>query len=72
MTSDKPPDDPWSCATFEGNEREQLQRWAKIPFEQKLEWLEEAYKISKAFQDSRLARGGPTTLRGDGHGENLR
>jgi hypothetical protein len=72
LIPEMPAEYPWASATFEGNELEQLRRWAKIPFEKKLEWLEEAYKISKALQDSRLAQGGPATVRGNGQIENLR
>jgi hypothetical protein len=47
-------DDPWQNATFEGNRREQLQRWAKIPFAQKIENLEEMQKIAVSFQNAKV------------------
>jgi hypothetical protein len=49
-------DDPWATATFEGNRREQLQRWAKIPFAEKIAGLEEMQRISQAFQKARMTR----------------
>jgi hypothetical protein len=41
---------PWAAATFEGNEREQLQRWAKMSFAEKVRWLEEADRMSRKFE----------------------
>lgn len=72
MSEQKAEPDPWAAATFEGNEREQLQRWAKLSFEGKIEWLEEAYRVSRALQESRLAQSGVGTIRGNGQLENLR
>lgn len=66
------PQDPWATATFDGNEREQLQRLAKLSFEKKIEWLEQAYRISHALQQSRQANGAFATVRGNGHIEDLR
>jgi hypothetical protein len=66
------PENPWAAGTFEGNEREQLQRWAKLSFEKKIEWLEEAYRLSVTLQAARLAQGGMPTVRGNGKAENLR
>jgi hypothetical protein len=45
--------DPWQNVTFEGNRREQLQRWAKLPFAQKIQNLEEMQKIAVSFQNAR-------------------
>ena len=43
----------WDAATFEGNEREQLHRMAKLPFAEKIRWLEEAQRLSVALQQAR-------------------
>lgn len=43
----------WDAATFEGNEREQLQRWARMSFAEKLVWLEEADRLSRKFEAAR-------------------
>jgi hypothetical protein len=43
-------EDPWAAATFEGNEREQLQRWAKMTLTQKVRWLEEAQRLALKLQ----------------------
>ena len=37
------PSDPWQEATWEGHEKAQLKRMAKIPFSRKLELLEEMH-----------------------------
>lgn len=46
-----PPD--WSAASFEGNEREQLRRSAKMSFTEKVRWLEEADRLSRKFEAAR-------------------
>jgi hypothetical protein len=55
MTESKniPEHDPWSFASFEGNEREQLQRWAKTSLIEKVRWLEEAQRLSRVLERSR-------------------
>jgi hypothetical protein len=55
MTESSKPqeDDAWAAASFEGNEREQLRRWAKIPFADKIRWLEEAQRVAEALERSR-------------------
>jgi len=52
MNAPKDPD-PWESCTFEGNERQQLQAWAKLSFVEKIEWLEEADKLAQAFAEAR-------------------
>ena len=49
-------EDPWEVATFEGNEREQLRRWAKMSFTEKVRWLEQAHRLSIKFESTRAAR----------------
>jgi len=39
----------WSITTFEGNRREQLRRWAELPFENVLAALEEMEDIARAL-----------------------
>jgi hypothetical protein len=71
VTPERVPADPWATATFDGNEREQLQRLAKLTFEKKIEWLEQAYRISHALQQSRIALSASQTVRGNGNIEDL-
>jgi hypothetical protein len=56
VQNNDPIEDPWAVATFEGNEREQLRRWAKMTFTEKVRWLEEAHRLSMKFEATRLAR----------------
>jgi hypothetical protein len=72
VNSQHVPQDPWATATFDGNEREQLQRLAKLTFEQKIEWLEHAYKVSRTMQEYRATMGASQTVRGNGNLEDLR
>ena len=46
-------EDPWAAATHEGNEREQLQRGAKMTFTEKVRWLEAMQRISDQFKKGR-------------------
>jgi hypothetical protein len=52
----------WDAATFEGNEREQLQRWARMSFTEKLRWLEEADRLSRKFEAARQKLNGGAQL----------
>jgi len=38
---------------FAAHRREQLQRWALVPFADKLQWLEDAHHMALALQKSR-------------------
>jgi hypothetical protein len=49
----KLPEDPWTSVSFEGNRRQQLQQWAKIPFAEKIAWLEEAQRLADDFAKAR-------------------
>jgi hypothetical protein len=40
-------------AAYAAHRREQLQRWAQVPFARKLEWLEEAQRFAMAMQENR-------------------
>jgi hypothetical protein len=46
------PEQGWD-AGWEGHRRAQLRRWAKLPLEEKLEWLEEAQRLAADFEESR-------------------
>ncbi len=41
---------------YAAHRREQLQRWALVPFAQKLQWLEDAHHMALALQQSRQAQ----------------
>lgn len=43
---------------YAAHRREQLQRWALVPFAQKLQWLEEAHHMVLALHKSREAQPG--------------
>lgn len=49
-------DDAWAAASHEGNEREQLQRWAKKSFTEKVRWLEEMHRLSQKLRHSTAPR----------------
>lgn len=42
---------------WDEHKRRQLQRLAELPFESKLEWLEEAHALVKAIQSGKRASG---------------
>jgi hypothetical protein len=58
--------DPWAECTFEGAELATLRAAAKLTFAEKIEWLEEAHRISLKFQEERRKRG-LKTIFPDGH-----
>ena len=41
---------------WDGHERAQLRRQAKLPFALKLQWLEDAHKMALALQKGRTAQ----------------
>lgn len=45
-----PADDPFANTQWDTHRRAQLQRWAKISFPQKLEFLEEAHRMILEFK----------------------
>jgi hypothetical protein len=61
-----PDDDPWAACSAEGAELAELRRAAKIPFADKIAWLEEAHRISLKFQETRRKMG-LGTIFSDGH-----
>ncbi len=64
--SQVPTDAQWAECTFEGAELVELRRAAAIPFADKIEWLEEAHRMSLKFQEERRKKGLPTIF-SDGH-----
>jgi hypothetical protein len=50
MDMTDPESDPFATTQWDTHRREQLQRWARIPFARKLEMLEEAHLMSLEFQ----------------------
>lgn len=61
-----PTDEQWAECTFEGAELVELRRTAAIPFADKIEWLEEAHRLSLRFQENRRKQG-LKTIFPDGH-----
>ena len=64
MTDRNEPDAPQWDRGWEEHKRRQLVRLARLPFAQKLEWLEEAQRlgeflVSQATRKNRDAHGGP-------------
>ncbi len=50
-------DEMWATTTWEGHHRQQLQEWRRIPFEQKIESIEEMQRVAEMFSRARpLAR----------------
>ena len=61
-----PDEDPWIACSAEGAELAELRRAAKIPFADKIAWLEEVHRISLKFQETRRKMG-LATIFADGH-----
>jgi len=49
----------WSVTTWEGSRREQLRRWSKLSFREKMEGLEETCDVGFRLLDSRIRKGLP-------------
>ena len=49
--------DPWADCTFEGAELATLRQGAKLTFEEKLKWLEDAHRLALKFQETRRKMG---------------
>lgn len=47
-------DQGWDCGWDEHKIR-QLVRWARMPFSEKLDWLESAHKLAQAIRPSKIA-----------------
>lgn len=52
----------WSQG-WEGHELDQLRRTAALPLLAKVQWLEQAQKLSAALERARLEAGGPPSIR---------
>jgi hypothetical protein len=52
--------DPWAESTYEGAELAQLLYGARLTFDEKVSWLEQAHRISLQFQENRRKQGLPT------------
>jgi len=68
ISANQPPpaEDPWWECSVEGAELAELRRAAKIPFADKIAWLEEAHRMSLKFQETRRKMG-IATIYSDGH-----
>ncbi len=47
----------WATTTWEGHRRQQLQEWARLPFDKKIESLEEMQRVAMMFAEQRRKLG---------------